>query len=126
MPLFLNGTRIEFQCCWGAEMKTLKERIEIETAYLNGGAVEQKNHCDNEWEILTDTITDKMVFFWMNHDYRIKTKPLEFYVNIYNYPFDHSVHEALSHAEMSATSEINVDREHFVETIKVREVIDDE
>ena len=95
-------------------MKTLRERIEIETAFLNGEDIEWGKF-DGEWRpLLTE---DNYAFYWKDLNYRIKPKPSEFWVlmvkNGDNYP-----------------SLINNERKYLEQfdggkIIKVREVLDE-
>ena len=92
-------------------MKTLKEKIEIMQAALDGEEIEVYSTRGDDW-----VKTNVPVWNWDNYDYRIKPKPLEFWVNIYSdsvlgYTTEK---EAKGHATASATQ------------IKVREITDDE
>ena len=57
-------------------MKTLRERTEIQQAYLDGAEIEYK--LSNEW-----ARNPSPQFAWNQHDYRIKPKPMEIWVNVY-------------------------------------------
>jgi len=57
-------------------MKTLKEKIEVMQAALVGEEIETYNVSGN-W-----LITGKPNWDWARFDYRIKPKPLEFWVNV--------------------------------------------
>lgn len=66
-------------------MKTLKERIEIETAGLNGEVIERRflQGINSDYEIKPDADHDDAVYCWPDFDYRIKPEPRVIYVNEY-------------------------------------------
>lgn len=93
-------------------MKTLKEKIEVMQAALDGKEI-QILICDgwDDWD--NDTLP---AFNWGANDYRIKPEPMEFWVNVY----DDGIKILISH-------EANIDnyeKDGLVKTIKVREVIE--
>ena len=57
-------------------MKTLKEKIEVMQAALDGKEIETKVY--GGWD---DQPSPE--FNWIDFDYRIKPEPIEFWVNIY-------------------------------------------
>ena len=62
-------------------MKTLKEKIEVMQAALDGEKIEVRNKSGvGEWDIMPMPNFES----WHCLDYRIKPKPLEFWVNIKN------------------------------------------
>jgi len=63
-------------------MKTLKERIEIETAGLNGEVIERRflQGINSDYEIKPDADHDDAVYCWPDFDYRIKPEPRVIYV----------------------------------------------
>ena len=67
----------------GDDMKTLRERIEIEQAGLDGKNISRRAiNVDGTiigiWEIIIDT--DEHVYEWTRYDYRIKPEPRVIYV----------------------------------------------
>ena len=61
-------------------MKTLKERTEIQQAYLDGASIEYNDvRNDESWSCCYGEPS----FVWVNYDYRIKPEPMEIWVNIY-------------------------------------------
>jgi len=61
-------------------MKTLKEKIEVMQAALDGKEIEIKNKHDKEWRLLTGD-NKGLMFTWGEFDFRIKQEPMEFWVN---------------------------------------------
>lgn len=60
-------------------MKTLKEKIKVMQAALDGKEIEYKYPEGGEWHS-----TNNPLFKWVLFDYRIKPEPLEFWVNVYD------------------------------------------
>ena len=96
-------------------MKTLKERIAIEQALLDGEIVQEFNiDGDYTWDCGKEHI-----FYWNCCDYRIKPKPMEFWVNVYNSTVTPiSIYYEKSRAENAAATY------GAIKTIKVKEVIE--
>ena len=95
-------------------MKSLKEKISVMQAALDGKEIEIKylTH-DKDFKIPTNGIE----WNWQIADYRIKPTPMEFWVNVYDrYAYLHDSEE-----EARNKKETGVE----VKTIKVREVTDD-
>lgn len=61
-------------------MKTLKEKIEVMQAALDGEKIEQQHFTEDRWVNVAGNIS----WNWNAMDYRIKPKPLEFWVNVYD------------------------------------------
>ena len=60
-------------------MKSLKEKIEVMQAALDGKEIEKQT--DDEWyQLLVEP--ELMSFDWAHYDYRIKQEPMEFYAVI--------------------------------------------
>jgi len=97
-------------------MKTLKERIEIETALLNGETVQEFLIGD----LYSKDCSENHIFYWNCCDYRIKPEPLEFWVAEYvnnSYIYKENEKEtALENARIGSG---------FKRLIKVREVIEE-
>lgn len=102
-------------------MKTLKERIEIETAYDNGEKLDFTilSGISGTWYALPGN-EENIVFQWDMNDYRIKTEPLEFWVNANNFNFGRTTkfHKTKESAESAAVNDT------LVRIIKVREVME--
>ena len=95
-------------------MKPLKERIAIEQAYEDGINVEfEPLDKTYKWKNVK-TPKDETIFYWAYNDYRIKPKPIEFWVNVYD---DYISGAYETKAETTAGSTIGL-----IKTIKVREV----
>ena len=95
-------------------MKTLKERIEIEKAFLDGIDVEV---FDEDWLQLGRYNSEGYLFEWHRFDYRIKPETLEGWCNIYgNHAF--GFYETKEEAEEASCSNV-------IKTIKLREIIDE-
>ncbi len=99
-------------------MKTLKERIAIEQAFSENTLI--------EWRPLSGTmaredliveLNDAYVFLWRENDYRIKQDPMEFWVNVYKGNFLSDRYASKEAAENGKSF-----ADHFIKTIKVREV----
>ena len=60
-------------------MKSLRERTEIQQAYLDGESIESRIAKCITWMIPSG----EPKFNWNTHDYRIKPKPMEIWVNFY-------------------------------------------
>ena len=104
-------------------MKTLKERIAIEQACLDGAEIESQlvsTLDDRRWQYkLMPVDRNTVVFSWDEIDYRIKQEPMTFWVNVYSggSSYMHSSEErAINCREGCSRSK----------TIKVREVTDEE
>ena len=69
-------------------MKTLKERIEIEQACLDGAEIESQlvsTLDDRRWQHkLMPVDRNTVVFSWDEIDYRIKEEPMELWVNVWD------------------------------------------
>ena len=67
-------------------MKTLKEKIDIMQAALDGESVEEQlvSTLDSRRWLSLEPVIDRnyMTFDWVKYDYRIKPEPLEFYVSV--------------------------------------------
>ena len=63
-------------------MKSLKERTEIQQAFLNGADVECCIIGNNSYGPLDHC--SEPDFNWMINDFRIKPKPMEVWVNVYD------------------------------------------
>ena len=102
-------------------MKTLKERIEIEQAFLDGGDVEWRPCLGMDEFALFDVFKrESFVFLWNNNDYRIKPKPLEFWVNVFlEYPVK-IYYLSKEEAEIAGRGFSD-----YVKSVKAREVIDE-
>ena len=62
-------------------MKTLRERTEIQQAFLDGEIVRYKlKNCAIWFELVKGSDAD---FDWQNNEYEIKPKPMEIWVNVY-------------------------------------------
>ena len=100
-------------------MKTLKERIAVEQAYEDGINIEyEPSNKGYAWQDLT-TPKNVMVFYWQVTNYRIKPKPMEFWINIYEKAplkiYYDTEDEAKNAGEWFSD---------YIKTIKVREVIE--
>ena len=98
-------------------MKTLKERIDVEKAFLDGLEIEIESSRGNgsgEWLKLSPFQLNNYVFLWNHNDYRIKPEPMEFWVNIYE-------KDAGFNTEGEA-KELGEQYSGYIKTIKVREV----
>ena len=95
-------------------MKTLKEKIEVMKAALDGKEIEHTWMNQDDW-ILTQT-QPHPDFNWQKMDYRIKPEPMEFWVNVSSDFGFRTKEEALLTAKLFKNKKIR--------TIKVREVIE--
>ena len=96
--------------------KTLKEKIEVMQAALDGKEIEYKNCASNKWNKCSEP---EMNFeYWGCGDYRIKPEPMEFWVNVYNCD-DIEIFTHKESAEIAGRCTSN-----FIKTIKVREVLE--
>ena len=101
-------------------MKTLKERIEIEQAYLDGKLIEFKpKGSPGSWYFVPQN-EKNIVFQWEYNDYRIKQEPMEFWVNVYE-DLDYGLFHNKDNADFAANGIPS-----FIKTIKMREVTDEE
>ena len=93
-------------------MKTLKEKIEVMQAALDGEEVEYQGLGRSQWYK-----KDSYNFQWGDFDYRIKQKQMEFWVNIFD-----------DEAEVFMSEEGAKEHEKWInlecKTIKVVEVIE--
>jgi len=95
-------------------METLKQKIEIMQACLDGAEIEYQQ--PGVWGKATNP-----EFLWNEYDYRVKPKPMEIWINVYNYPDDFcakNMHKTKAQAELSATRKC-------IRTVKFIEVMDD-
>ena len=63
-------------------MKSLKERTEIQQAFLDGTDI-VKRYLGCKADTLWNDCVDIEAFDWGNYDFKIKPKPMEIWVNIY-------------------------------------------
>jgi hypothetical protein len=91
-------------------MKSLKEKIEVMQAALDGKEIEASEK-NGKWAEASAPNWD-----WHIYDYRIKPEPREFFVNVYGDGLTGELYE-LKQTALSVTSIPK-------ETIKVREVIE--
>jgi len=98
----------------GDSMKSLKEKIEVMQAALDGKEIEYKNN-GGKWYPCQIQAFDS----WHCGDYRIKPEPMEFWVNVYPYECLNVCHNTKDMAEKMALGSCE-------KTIKVREVIQEE
>ena len=89
-------------------MKTLKEKIEVMQAALDGEEIEVYSARGDDW-----VKTNVPVWNWDNYDYRIKPKHLEFWVNVHS-----------SGSLIACADKVEADK-YNGRTIKVREVTDE-
>lgn len=93
-------------------MKTLKEKIEVMQAALDGKTIQFSNG-----PLWIDCEPEHLIWQWPDYDYRIKPEPLEFWV--------------LMVENSNTPSLVNESKEYLSQfrsggkTIKVREVLDD-
>jgi len=93
-------------------MKTLKDKIEVMQAALDGKNIQRQY--DEELKQWVDIAGAGAQWDWVNYDYRIKPEPMEFWVNVYDTGI--AVFDS-EEAARSITASIN-------KTIKVREVVE--
>ncbi len=99
-------------------MKSLKERIAIEQAFLDGKETEWRLDDGGIWDkIYTGQNKDGYIFNWGKFDYRIKQEPMEFWVNVYepNAGICYGFHETKNGAVSGKSPDC-------IKTIKVMEV----
>lgn len=96
-------------------MKTLKEKIEVMQAALDGKDIEYTPHKDY-WEI-----DPSPSFNWDRFNYRIKPEPMEFWVNVYE---GGETDGELAIYLMETVAKDRGAQLGARKTIKVREVID--
>ena len=104
-------------------MKTLKERIEIEQAFLDGKQIQYRYLLRGGWHhapIYDAKDDDNFLFHWMSYDYRIKAEPRVVYVNEYHYGLGRSVFRTLEEA-MNGAREDYRRTQRFVEDLDYRE-----
>ena len=100
----------------GNIMKSLKERIAVEQACLDGEVIVYSDQGEADGYSRTIDITE-VIFHWDLYDYRIKSKPMEIWVNIYeNGMYGHKT-------KAQAVAGINTKCKN-VRTIKFIEVIE--
>jgi len=96
-------------------MKSLKEKIEVMQAALDGKEIERNTGTNNGWQPEPDPD-----WSWDCWDYRIKPEPMEFWINVYvdgeEGVFTHYSEEA---AVDFASTRLDL------KTIKVREVMNE-
>lgn len=99
-------------------MKTLKEKIEVMQAALDGADIEMVRITapadEDEWNL-----TNNPVFDWNNFNYRIKPKPLEFWVNVYDSVVPYDSYETEKEAKDRAGRNNGI---KLIKTIKAREI----
>ena len=96
--------------------KTLKEKIEVMQAALDGKEIEAKYTNRNDtWDVQCAGFA----WDWSIFDYRIKPEPMEFWVNVYepNTRLCFGCHETKDGANSHRLPDC-------IKTIKVREVIE--
>jgi hypothetical protein len=97
-------------------MKTLKEKIKVMQAALDGKEIEISVDSYRRGGLIEWRPADNGVYFnWERNDYRIKPEPMEFWVNVYD--DGSALHESESNARECR-------RPMCIKTIKVREVIE--
>ena len=97
-------------------MKDLKTKIEVMQAALDGEEI-QYNVGGNDWHNTTGEDSKNLSWDWYKHDYRIKPKPREWFMNVMNMSVAGCPNKERSYVE---------DGKHKGwETIKVREVLDE-
>ena len=99
-------------------MKTLKEKIEVMQAALDGKEIQAKIEDMDKW-VTIEVNAEKMEWDWAECDYRIKHEPMEFWVNVYKCIEDACPHETKEKALKAISFP-----EDYIKTIKVREVIE--
>jgi len=101
-------------------MKDLKERIEIETAYLNGKAIDfiVLDSATSRWRRVLKN-EKYIVFRWDFNDYRIKPEAIQWWSNIYNGVAGDLRYPTRLAALEAAGSDVQ-------DTILMREVMEDE
>ena len=98
-------------------MKTLKEKIEVMQAALDGEEIEVRNKSGvGEWDIMPMPNFES----WHCLDYRIKPKPLEFWVNVYKGRYLSDRYESKEAALRGKSF-----ADDYIKTVKVREVTDE-
>jgi len=100
-------------------MKTLKERIAIEQAKLDGANIEwiQLNGLYNGWRDFNPD--PDAIFAWHDCDYRIKPKLMEFWVNVWSDRETNLCWESKENAEAAAHGVPG-----YIKSVKFREVIE--
>ncbi len=96
-------------------MKTLKEKIEVMQAALDGEEIEYMLGENDGWRSYD---SGEPSWDWSCVDFRIKPKPLEFWVNVY----DDGTGEHVVFDNKKAADDNEAESSHVVKTIKVREV----
>ena len=97
-------------------MKTLKEKIEVMQAALDGEKIEVITFDGlNSW-VEISVNAEKIQWCWADMDYRIKPEPMEFWVNVYS--------NDISAAYRTEKEAVSATNSGYTKTIKVREVID--
>ena len=99
-------------------MKTLKEKIEVMQAALDGKKIESRNYPYEDKYDWNDNFYSGIKWNWPHVDYRIKQEPMEFWANVFenDNPGFITKEKAKMHGENFSS---------YIKTIKVREVLDD-
>ncbi|MGR3218614.1 MAG: hypothetical protein ACUZ8H_02200 [Candidatus Anammoxibacter sp.] len=101
-------------------MKSLSERIEIETHFLNGGPIQAKGFSDTDWRTINLDPIENYVFLWNHNDYRKNKEPLEVWINVNK---DGSIGTRFYESESYASE--NSNKEHWKQ-YKFIQVLDDD
>lgn len=102
-------------------MKSLKEKIEVMQAALDGKGIKYKHKNSSDGFDLRKCVDDYN-FNWSEYDYYIKPEPMEFWVNVYE---EQNVRlSSLCESRKEAEARANGSDGH-IKTIKLREVLDD-
>lgn len=97
-------------------MKTLKERIEVEQAALEGKLINSKSN-NGDCATYNIMVGGDFIFDWANHDYEVKPWPLEFWVNVFENDSTALAYKSEERAKEQKISSV-------LKTIKVREVLE--
>jgi len=90
-----------------------KRKIEVMQAFLAGEEIEFATAGDDDWETTRDFI---ITWDWNGLDYRVKPKPREFWVNVYE-GISCAIHQTEDRA-------VHHRGKSCIKTIHVREVMD--
>jgi len=101
-------------------MKTLKEKIEVMQAALDGKEIEYRNYPYDNRHKWTSYDLSTIVWNWPSVDYRIKPEPMELWVNVY----DEKTEELYPHKTEDAAKKAISFPEIYIKTVKFREVIE--
>lgn len=96
-------------------MKTLKEKIEVMQAALDGKEIEVNRDDGEGWR--SSFMPQNHAWEWGNYDYRIKPEPMEFHMNVFK-------SSTLLGNTREAMEEIGKSHADYIKTIKVIEVIE--